>query len=627
ALAAELPRWAGREREDDASEFIAGVFAEHAGDESAALAHYQRAISAPGLSEAALRALGQRLPEQASRLCSLAARTSDGTRRALLLVEALCQLPPEAPDFNAWAEAAWRADPQLPMGMALGELGARMRADRFELGRWLARRREAAACPGERLLEAVREARFLALEDHELAARRLRDVTASETSDLALEQELERLAPGPLAARAQWRLSSSALVSSRRRNHLLTEAAELFRSAGDLPAALAAARAIDGPLALMHLSAWADGVEDRAWVSARLKEELAALPEEDVDWQLYVRSVRSDPALRHDERSRRIEQRLLDAATMAPFFGLRWLEIESMARGRDSDLERNSQLWLGVLRGRDLLAHAYLAARLAIDRGAFAEAAHFGARVAELRRAPLWALRLSQAAARSSHDDRQLFICCRELSERAAQPLDAATLALRAGEAALRLGDSEGATREVQRAFEIAPDQIAIVAARAELLRRHGRHAEAAEAFETLAAATESPARRAEAAFQAASIWLDVLEDRQHGLAALEHAATLDPAHPGARERWNALCSADAPPPPRAPEPPAPSAAELVRENPDDVAARRRWIGELVQAAQLSEALEQQREIVTRCLGDDERRESLLELAELLQLLPEGAAE
>jgi hypothetical protein len=627
ALAAVLPRWAGREREDEASEFIAGVFAERAGDESKALEHYQRAITVPGLSEAALRALGRRLPDQASRLCSLAARTSDGTRRALLLIEALCQLSPQAPDFNAWAEAAWRADPQLPIGMALGELGARMRADRFELGRWLARRREAAASPGERLLEAVREARFLALEDRELAARRLREVTASETTDLALEQELERLAPGPLAARAQWRLSSSALVSARRRNHLLAEAAALFRSAGDLPAALAAARAVEGPLALLHLIAWANSVEDRAGVSARLKKELAALPEDDVSWELYIRCVRSDPALRDDERSRRIEQRLLDTSAGASFLGLRWFEIESMALGRDSDLERSSARWFAVLRGRDIRAHAYLAARLAIDRGAFAEAAQFGARVAELRRAPLWALRLSQAAARAYHDNRQLFICCRELSERAAQPLDAATLALRAAEAALLLGDLEGATREVQRAFEIAPDQIAILAARAELLRRHGRYAEAAEAFETLAAATESPARRAEAAFQAASIWLDVLEDRQHGLAALEHAATLEPAHPGARQRWNALCEADAPPPPRTPEPPAPTAAELVRDNPDDLAARRRWIGELVQAGQLSEALEQQREIVTRCQGDDERRESLLELAALLQLLPDGSAE
>src|SRR5262245_40348309 len=138
---------------------------------------------------------------------------------------------------------------------------------------------------------------------------------------------------------------------------------------------------------------------------------------------------------------------------------------------------------------------------------------------------PLWALRLDAIYARDAGDDRTLLATCRSLRERSSQALDAATLSLHAAEAALRLGETGIAKEEIERASELAPDDIVILSARAEVSRENADDAAAAEAFETLASATSSKRRQVEALYQAALLWLDRLGHRARGMLALQEAA------------------------------------------------------------------------------------------------------
>jgi hypothetical protein len=256
--------------------------------------------------------------------------------------------------------------------------------------------------------------------------------------------------------------------------------------------------------------------------------------------ELLERLARLDRERGASERASIWRQRLLEQGSL-PVATLRFLAAESMLAGSESDLERSAARLAEQLGDSDAQALLFLAARLRIDRGGLADTAQLAERAAAQALAPLWGLRASSALARSAGDDRRQLAHSRELRERARQPLDAATLSLRAAEAAGRLNELEVALVELGHAIEIAPEHMVALSMRAELLERQGRAGEAAEAFETLAATSQCQPWRVEALYRAALLWLDRLRDRERAIAALEEAAAVGLPHAGVHERLRAL--------------------------------------------------------------------------------------
>jgi len=566
ALARHLPSALEQQGAQPEVRFFAGTLAEKARDLAAAHEHYRAVLNSEALREAAVRALGPQSRDGAALLRALSAQLQDGTPRALLLTEALLRMDGDATEFDAVAEEAWRADPELPWAADLAEVAARMRGDRAAVGRWLSRQRELAEGAGDGPLSAIREARFLALSDAPAAAQRLRQLERPEALDLTLRQQIEALVPGPPEERVDFRLRAAAQASPRSRECWLAEVAELEHARGNVDGAVRAARELRSPLGRLRVEAWGRSAEDLAWLSGEWSRELEQLGDQpEASVELLEKLARLDRARGAEEGAVLWRRQLLEQASL-PVATLRFLEVENMLAGGELELERSATRLAAQLGDADALSRLFLAARLRIDRGAFADSAPLAERAAAQALPPLWALRLANAHARNAGDDRQQLAYSRELRERARQPLDVATLALRAAEAAARLNEQELAASELAHALELVPEHVLALALRAELLSSQGQAAQAAEAFENLAATSQCQPRRVEALYRASLLWLDRLGDRERAIAALEEAAAVGLPHAGVQERLRVLRPALAPDGDLAHAPLDPSAAsELER--------------------------------------------------------------
>jgi tetratricopeptide (TPR) repeat protein len=529
-LALALPKLASLPRPSAECHFLSGVFAELAAESDAARDHYQSAMLSATTREAAVRVQSSRLPDSAGMFRALSAHTSDTLLRSMLLTEALFRLAPDAPELDALAEEAGRTHPALPFAYQLAELAARMRGDRARVTRWLGRQRERARVSGDFTLSCIQEASFIAQTDRALAAERLEELTSEASFDLSLQRLRERWGDVSPSARAHFRHRAAPALGARGREFFLAEAVALYERAGEPRAALATAREMTGQLGQHQV--------ERSTRESNDLEQLAA------SWSRLAREIEDpDLACDHYDRLTRLElergaqdqalswQRERLKLKPGSLGALHLLEKDGMAAGQEAALEWAAIELFDKLPLADGVGYAFLAARLKIDRGAFHDARALAARARALATPPLWALRLDTAYARDAGDDHALLAIYRSLRERASEPLDAATLSLRAAEAAARLGQTELARDEIQRAFEIAPENVVVLAARAEILRSHGDYADAADAFETWAATAQSRAQQVDALYQAGVIWLDVLGDRARGMLALQEAAAIDSPH------------------------------------------------------------------------------------------------
>lgn len=540
ALARELPALSEQPLAIAETSFVAAVFAELADDPGAARRAFQAALPSPITREAATRALCESSVEPAPLLRALSAHTTDPLRRALLITEVLFQLDPAAPEFEALAEDAVRTFPELPLALALGESAARSRGDRGRVARWHARAREQARGRDEQALAAWREVLHLLEVDRPAGVTRARELCTREGAPPWLVLACEPLLDLSESARAEYRRRLAPDLGERGRARLLAEAVFLHDAAGEAEAALSAARELGGALGELWVTRRLGSDEDldrlaRDWakVAQRTADvELAA--------ELYARLARLEQRRGRGARALAWQRERL-AIEPASLPALRALEVAHMDAGSFEALEESERSLFEALGERDGLGHAYVATRLAIARGAYDETRAIVRRLHALAQPPLWALRLAAAHARDARDDRALLASYGSLRARSSQALDAATLSLHAAEAALRLGEHAIAQEEIERAGELAPDDIVILSVRAEVLLRSGAHAEAAEAFETLASATSSKKRQTEALYQAATLWLDHLGHRARGMLALQEAAALDVPHAGLLERLVAL--------------------------------------------------------------------------------------
>jgi tetratricopeptide (TPR) repeat protein len=536
SIARELPRLFEAPAAVAESSFVAAVFAEKAAHEPHARELFQASLPSPTTREAATRALTEKASDGPGPLRALSAHTSDPLRRALLLTEALFRLEPNAPEFDALAEEAARTYPELPFAHDLGELGARARGDKVRLARWLARRREHAQGSDEQVLATLREVLGSMDVDRAGSAQRLAELVARHPDDLPLVLGCERLLAPPAHARAEFRKRLAPALGPRGRLRFLAEAVALYESANERTLALGVARDVGGTLGELWTARLATtdaelDVVANDWLRAAQRTGDSALAADLYERLAQLERRRGRPALSLAWQRERL------ALEPGSIVALRALTIDNMLATRETELEQTASALFEALGERDGGGHAYIATRLKIARGGFDEAGPFVRRVHASAAPPLWALRLDAVYARESRDDRTLLAACRSLRERSTQALDAATLSLHAAEAALRLGETLLAREDIQRASELAPDDIVILSARAEVLLANGDHADAAEAFETLASATSSKTRQVDALYQAALIWLDTLHNRARGTLALQEAACLDVPHAGLFER------------------------------------------------------------------------------------------
>jgi tetratricopeptide (TPR) repeat protein len=511
---------------------------------------YAAALSVDPGHEAATRA--QLSPDdpaaQAALLVNLSEQIADDTHRALCLVEAAVRSGPDDLDYyRNLLERAVKAAPDLPFVYRMGEELARAQGDAAELVGWLRRRRQVATDPGEAALDLAREALLVADTDIEQARKLMEEAAQARPGDVALHELYERLSPGAGTDKGAWREAAAAASRGGKLPLLLTAAVE-YERAGDHEAAsrcaLSAADLGDSDFAVVmaeRLGATGAG-------AARLSEQLfaRARTEDDpvVQRELYEQLSRIDRA-RGDQQSALLWQSAILERTPGYLPALRVLEHAYIGAARDAELEATAMALAQRLEGAEAVAHAALAARIRTRTRGWLEAKELVALAAKSANRSLWTLRQLAAYSRFSGDDEQLLPVYEELADRVSHALDVATLALRAAETAVRLGQIDRAKALLERAVDIVPNHLIALATQAEVLEGVSDFEGAAEALEAAAQVSNVDGHKVSAWHQAAVLWLDKVADRRRGLIALERAADLDITHEDVFVRLQALYVAE----------------------------------------------------------------------------------
>lgn len=485
AVAAEISRLAPPDQEA-LGRLGAALLEESAGHAEAARRLYSAALASSDVAEAAARALLPPGSQNASDLLSTLASSlgeEPSMRRALLLYEAAIRGDlSESSGANGLLQQAHEAAPEIPLAARLGGDVARLRGDAPLLLEWIRKQRAATEDPISRALHLVREAFFIADDDAAAAAERVAEALESRPTDAALHELLERLDDRPDPSHAEYRekLAETA-PDDRTRLWLLVCAALEYERAGspDLAAAAArTARALDASGCI--------GV-----MAERLSPEQAEKP------------------LTGLAEARAQEQTLLgtDRAEELESIALRLTELEDPGEAS---------------------AHARFATRLRLRHDAWDSAKEIVERAFARSPRSLWTLRRASAYAHAAFDDARILESDRELAGRVSGTVDAGTLALRAAEAAARVGKTEEAVALLDRTLEACPEHLVARDLRAHLLEQRGDFARAAEDLEKLAAECAVPEHQFEAWYRAAVLWLDRAASKDRGLAALERAAALN---------------------------------------------------------------------------------------------------
>ncbi len=542
----EWPQADGNPRAEYDQKLAAGLVYELAGDQTAAAHEYRRALDLDPTSEAALRALASGAPsETADLLIALSERLDASPRAALSLLEAaLRKGNDDANGFEALLERAKAADPSLPLSYRLAEVAARRRGDREALLAALRARREASDDPVERSLDLVREALLVAESDLGLAESLLDEALRARPSDLALRELEERMVPTDDHARAAWREQLAEVSSGALQGRLFAEAALERGRGGDREAAARdayrAADAGSGQLAAVAGERYAALGPAAARISESLLERARATEVASEQRDLYERLSLIDRA-RGDTSSALLWQTAILEQSPDHLPALRRLEQAYISGDRLDELEPIAVSLTRLLDPGEVSAHARLAARLRVKRGAWTASREMAELTLRGSDSPLWALRSLSAHARAAEDNDLGLRVDERLFERADRPLDKATLALRAAEAAARLDRPGDTKRLLSAALEQVPDHLIALTTLAEVLEAAEEYAAAAQALETAAQASHVEAHQVSAWHQAAVLWLDKASDAERGRQALERAVALDVSHEDAVVRLQSL--------------------------------------------------------------------------------------
>ena len=523
----------------------AGLLLEIGRDADSAARQWASALGAdPGAEPPARALMAAATPSGAADLLvGLADAVSDEPRKALLLVEAALRVGMASEDFPALLDRAIESAPGLPFAHRLGKQQARQRGDAEALLGRLRRRRAASDDPIESALDAIREALLIADTEREAAATLLETASGARPTDVALHELAERLSPAGGSSRGAWREAVAASAEGPTRVRLLLEAALEYERADDLAAAARVADAAASTDGSDFARITAERLAAHGAGGAALAERLIAAAKVATDphaqRELYDRLSELDRT-RGDKSSALLWQNAILETNPKSLKALRALEHAYIGEGRVDELEPIATTLAELLDRNEANAHAMLAARLCSKQDT-AKIRQLAERALAHAPPSLWALRTLSVVARDPKDDELALRVDKELSERVARAIDSATLALRAGEAAMRLGRLDDARGLLDRAVELVPDHPVALARQAEALEGLGDAKGAAQALEALASASKVQAHQVDAWHRAGCLWLDAVGDEDRGRAALETVADLDLTHGDTFARLSAL--------------------------------------------------------------------------------------
>jgi tetratricopeptide (TPR) repeat protein len=543
----------GAERE---RALFAAVCAEKSGDQERLQTEVERAIAASPEDEAATRmamAVGDGAAAAAS-LSAFADAVAEPLRAAVALTEAGLRLMEEEGQ-EADGEALLRkaaerhADVPIPgfIGMYIAQALGDVEGERY----WLERRRAVAGSPADAVAETLRLALRLDAGSVDQASM-LEEAHRARPDDFGL-RDLYEQAAGTGDDRAQWLLGRAEKGPDGA--PLLLEAALSFEFGADIEQASSAARrAVDiggDPLAPIFarryamLGHGADAVvaelegEIRRARDARERRELAEIL---ARIELYGRGDRERAvsqlreALRHGS-----------AGETPPgpdeLGALALLERMAIEGGASEGLGDVALAIARVLTGPESVAHSMLAARIVLASKGWEETYEpvqlaFGADDPSL-----WSLRQMAAHARARGDHATAATIDRSLGSRAATGLDKATLLLRAAEAMVTSAEEDPAAELLSSALDAWPRHPVALLGRAAQLERTGMASAAAQAYEELALACQSPEQRASRLYKAATLWSssDDPTSSDEARRLLEAVAGIDPTHADTFDRLQAI--------------------------------------------------------------------------------------
>lgn len=549
-LVALFSRWASLRQEPDRPDghLAAALVAEAARMPDVARREYAASHVLDVTCETTARALADvsEGPQASQLLSDLADLTENSTTRAALLIESALRIASLDPlRAEELLEQATLVEPALPLAAHLGEHLARQRGDTEQLIKFLRARREATATSAERSLDLVREALLVADGDATLATSLLAEAIAERPGDVALCELRERLAPDLDEQRGRWRERCAADLSGAARDRLLLQACFEYERAGDAEGAqrtaLAATQGESSALAEVMAERLLGSTEHADAIAARLEWQLGEAGDPARQRELVERLAVLAEA--HGERERWMKW-LRAALERAPdnFVTLRRLERVYFEHGDDEMLERIASIVAKLPDTAESEAHALLALRLRVRRGAWDQARELVEPVAQRSPAPFWALRELAARAAAASDARTCLRAHRALAESSENPLDVATLCLRAAEAAERVGDPTQTIELLGMALQAVPEHLVALSMLARVLENTEDYAGAAETLERVARASAVEAHQADAFYRAGVLWGERVENPDRALSAFEQTAATNLEHRDVLERLQTLC-------------------------------------------------------------------------------------
>ncbi|HEY3592347.1 MAG TPA: hypothetical protein VGL13_00675, partial [Polyangiaceae bacterium] len=515
---------------------------------------YEVARRADPRSEAALRAeMALSPPETRADLLEAHGSTlEDPTAASLALLEAAQAIEARGGDDGRYAallQSAQQKAPALPFASFLAEQSARARGEFETIVEWLRERQSASDDAVEKAYDQAREALLIADRDIESAKELLERASRARVRDLALRELYEKLCPDvPPDRAAFWGERALAAEGSERARLALIAALEFERIGQHDDAARLAQvslQAEDSKLTRLCV----ERNEAMGNFAANLAERLIHVAKGDGEprarLEAYQRLADLDEVGRGDAASAVLwHQSILEEH---PHFlpSLRRLEHWLIEGGRDDELEHIAAAIAKTVPGGEAVAHAHLAMRLKSRAGPWRGGFEFVKLAYQQKDPPLWALREMEAHSAVANDSAAELDVARRLLTRTGRPLESATLALRAAEAALRADDVALAGELLGEAARAYPNHLIVQRTLAELADKSNDFSTAAEAWEAVAALSNVPDHQLEASFRAGVLFVDQLDAKSRGRAALEAAAKLDLTYQDLFARLQALYVAE----------------------------------------------------------------------------------
>jgi hypothetical protein len=515
---------------------LAGLLFERSADPRAR-DEYESARRADPSCEAALRAQMALAPVEghAELLAAHGAALEDPIAASLALLEAAHAVEARGGGEEQYEEllrGAQERAPSLPFAAWLAERQARIRGEFDTIVDWLRERQNATEDPVEKAYDQAREALLIADRDIDAAKELLDKASRARARDFALRELYEKLSPEPLPDRAAfWAERALAAEGPERARLALIAALEFERTAQYDDAARLAQISLEAEESkLTRLCV--ERNEALGSFAANLAERLIHVAKGDGDprarLEAYERLADLDELGRGDAASAVLwHQSILEEH---PQFlpSLRRLEQWLIEAGRSDELELIAAGIAKAVEGGESLAHAHLATRLKTRAAPWQAAIELVKLAYRQKDPPLWALREMEAHAAFANDAVIEVDVARQLLERTRRPLESATIALRAAEAAMRADDLPLASELLSGASKAYPNHLVVQRTLAELADRISDFPTAAEAWEAVAALSTVPEHQLEASYRAGVLFIDHLDAKSRGRASLETAAKID---------------------------------------------------------------------------------------------------